>query len=210
MAHDLDSALAGISGILVTPYDAGGEIAPERLAPILDRALGAGLHMPVVNGNTGEFYALTTDEACTMVREVAGLIGRPRAAARGRRPRHPRRLPARPRLGRCGRRRPDGRTSRPIPWSRRAAPSTTSRPSATPRAACRSRSTSAMTLSAPEASSTSARFPDVKGVKWATPNPMRLADAMHAATRRSPGSAGLAEVWAPTFYAVGARGFTAD
>ncbi|MFT7040308.1 MAG: 4-hydroxy-tetrahydrodipicolinate synthase, partial [Paracoccaceae bacterium] len=28
MAHDLDAALAGISGILVTPYDAGGDIAP--------------------------------------------------------------------------------------------------------------------------------------------------------------------------------------
>ena len=46
----------------------------SELAPILDRALGAGVHMPVVNGNTGEFYALTTDEACTMVREVAGLV----------------------------------------------------------------------------------------------------------------------------------------
>ena len=65
MPHDLDRALGGISGILVTPYDETGEIAPERLAPILDRALGAGVHMPVVNGNTGEFYALTTDEACT-------------------------------------------------------------------------------------------------------------------------------------------------
>ena len=74
MPHDLDTALAGISGILVTPYDDAGEIAPARLAPILDRALAAGVHMPVVNGNTGEFYALTTDEACTMVREVAALL----------------------------------------------------------------------------------------------------------------------------------------
>ena len=30
--------------------------------------------MPVVNGNTGEFYALTTDEAYTMERDVAGLV----------------------------------------------------------------------------------------------------------------------------------------
>jgi 4-hydroxy-tetrahydrodipicolinate synthase len=70
----LDQALTGISGILVTPYDANCDIAPARLAPIIDRALGAGLHMPVVNGNTGEFYALTTEEAVTMVREVAALI----------------------------------------------------------------------------------------------------------------------------------------
>merc|ERR1711969_267556 len=74
MAHDLDNALEGISGILVTPYDADGEVAPTRLAPIIDRALAAGVHMPVVNGNTGEFYALTTDEACTMVAEVAALV----------------------------------------------------------------------------------------------------------------------------------------
>ena len=81
MPHDLDSALGGISGILVTPYDEDGEIAPERLAPILDRALGAGVHMPVVNGNTGEFYALTTDEACTMAaRSPASSATAPRSS----------------------------------------------------------------------------------------------------------------------------------
>ena len=70
MALSLERALTGISGILVTPYDDNGDVAPDRLAPILDRALAAGLHMPVVNGNTGEFYALTTEEASTMVREM--------------------------------------------------------------------------------------------------------------------------------------------
>ncbi|MDF3401575.1 dihydrodipicolinate synthase family protein, partial [Sulfitobacter sp. KE39] len=74
MTHDLSKALTGISGILVTPYDAGGEIAPRKLAPIIDRALAAGVHIPVVNGNTGEYYALTNDEACTMVREVAQMV----------------------------------------------------------------------------------------------------------------------------------------
>lgn len=63
MTHDLDRCLTGISGILVTPCDADGEIAPERLQFILDRALAAGVHIPVVNGNTGAFYALTTDKA---------------------------------------------------------------------------------------------------------------------------------------------------
>jgi 4-hydroxy-tetrahydrodipicolinate synthase len=57
----LREALAGISGILVTPFDADDRIAPARLRPILDRALAAGLHVPVVNGNTGEFYALAVD-----------------------------------------------------------------------------------------------------------------------------------------------------
>lgn len=74
MALTLNEALTGISGILVTPYDDRGDIAPSRLAPIIDRALAAGLHMPVVNGNTGEFYALTNDEAETMVREVVAMV----------------------------------------------------------------------------------------------------------------------------------------
>lgn len=39
MALTLDQALTGISGILVTPFDERGDIAPGRLAPILDRAL---------------------------------------------------------------------------------------------------------------------------------------------------------------------------
>ena len=50
----LASALTGISGILVTPFDGAGEIAPERLQkPIVDRAVGAGVHMLTANGNTG-------------------------------------------------------------------------------------------------------------------------------------------------------------
>ena len=75
MTLTLDEALTGISGILVTPYGGDGEIAPDRLVPIIDRALGAGLHMPVVNGNTGEFYALTTDEACAMAGAVCDMVG---------------------------------------------------------------------------------------------------------------------------------------
>ncbi len=74
MVLTLDQALTGISGILVTPYDDAGDIDPYRLAPIIDRALSAGMHMPVVNGNTGEFYALTTQEACAMAQEVVDMI----------------------------------------------------------------------------------------------------------------------------------------
>jgi 4-hydroxy-tetrahydrodipicolinate synthase len=48
----------------------------------------------------------------------------------------------------------------------------------------------------------------VVGVKWATPNPMRLAEAIAAADPSIVWVAGLAETWAPPLYAVGARGFT--
>jgi 4-hydroxy-tetrahydrodipicolinate synthase len=48
----------------------------------------------------------------------------------------------------------------------------------------------------------------VIGVKWATPNPMVLKRAIAVAPDQITWVGGLAEVWAPSFYAVGARGFT--
>src|SRR5918912_4232859 len=70
----LRNRLTGISGILVTPFDDRDRIAPARLRPIIDRALTAGVHVLVVNGNTGEFYGLTTAEAEAMVHAVAEQI----------------------------------------------------------------------------------------------------------------------------------------
>src|SRR4051794_23445377 len=71
----LRTALTGISGILVTPFDDTDRVAPERLRPIIDRAVNAGVHILVANGNTGEFYGLTTAEAEQMVHAVAEQIG---------------------------------------------------------------------------------------------------------------------------------------
>src|SRR5690606_14815658 len=50
--------------------------------------------------------------------------------------------------------------------------------------------------------------PGVKGVKWATPNPLKLSEAMAACDPAITWVCGLAEVWAPPMYALGARGFT--
>ena len=52
---ELRAALNGISGILVTPFDDTDKLAPARLAPIVDRAVNAGVHVLVANGNTSEF-----------------------------------------------------------------------------------------------------------------------------------------------------------
>ncbi len=51
-------------------------------------------------------------------------------------------------------------------------------------------------------------LPQVKGIKWATPNPLKLAEAKAACDPDLVWVGGLAEIWAPAFYAVGARGFT--
>ncbi len=207
MTHDLDMALAGISGILVTPYDDNGDIAPEKLSPILDRALNAGVHMPVVNGNTGEFYALTTDEACTMVREVTALVdGRaPVLAGVGRSLRDACRLAkASAEAGAAAlmvHQPPD--------------------PFVSPRGTLdyvqaiidASGGMPVMLYLRNDAIGTQAivdlcALPGVKGVKWATPNPLKLAAAINACDPGITWVGGLAEVWAPPLYAVGARGFT--
>ena len=207
MAHDLDTALAGISGILVTPYDDAGEIAPARLAPILDRALAAGVHMPVVNGNTGEFYALTTDEACTMVREVAALLdGRaPLIAGVGRGVRDACRLArASAEAGAAAlmiHQPPDPFVSPrgTVDYVRAIIDAGGGLP--------------VMLYLRNDAMGTQAiaelcALPGVKGVKWATPNPLKLAAAIDACDPGITWVCGLAEIWAPPLYAVGARGFT--
>lgn len=207
MSTDLDAALSGISGILVTPYDAEGEIAPTRLAPIIERALSAGVHMPVVNGNTGEFYALTVEEACAMARAVVELVdGRaPVLAGVGRGIRDACRLarasadagatalmvhqPPDPFVAPRG----------TVDYVRAISDASGGLP--------------IMLYLRNDAIGTDGigalcALPGVKGVKWATPNPMKLAEAIAACDPGITWVGGLAEVWAPAFYAVGARGFT--
>ncbi len=206
MAISLDKALTGISGILVTPFDADGELAPQRLAPIVDRALKAGLHMPVVNGNTGEFYSLTTDEACTMAREVASIVaGRaPLLAGVGRSIRDACRLAkASADAGATAlmvHQPPDPFVSpRGVVDYLKAVSGSAGLP---------------MMLYLRNDSMGTAAISDlcavdgVKGVKWATPNPLKLAEAKAACDPSIVWVGGLAETWAPSFYAVGARGFT--
>lgn len=207
MPLTLDQALTGISGILVTPYDDKGDVAPQKLVPIIDRALAAGLHMPVVNGNTGEFYALTTDEASTMVREVVALVdGRaPVLAGIGR--------GIRDAMALAKTSAEAGATALMI----HQPPD----PFVSPRGvvdyikavADASGGLPMMLYLRNDAIGTKAiadlcAVPGVKGVKWATPNPLKLAEAKAACDPAIIWVGGLAEVWAPSFYAVGARGFT--
>jgi 4-hydroxy-tetrahydrodipicolinate synthase len=206
MALDLDTALTGISGILVTPFDDRGDIAPQNLVPILDRALAAGVHMPVVNGNTGEFYALTVEEACVMVAEVAGLVaGRaPLLAGVGRGVRDACRL---------ARASADaGATALMI----HQPPDPFVSPRGTVdyiKAVSDAAGLPIMLYMRNDAIGTAAiadlcAVDGVKGVKWATPNPLKLAAAIAACDPSIVWVGGLAEVWAPPLYAVGARGFT--
>lgn len=207
MAHNLDKALTGISGILVTPYDADGNVAPQRLKPIIDRALNAGMHIPVVNGNTGEFYALTTDEACTMVRSVAEMInGRaPLLAGIGRGIRDACRLAKESANAGASalmiHQPPDPFVAPRGTLDYLKAVSDAS--GGLPMMLYLRNDTIGI-----DAIKAMCDLPGVKGVKWATPNPLKLSSAIAACDPSIVWVCGLAEVWAPPLYAVGARGFT--
>jgi len=202
----LKKALSGISGILVTPFDAQDRIAPAHLKPIVERAVRAGVHALVANGNTGEFYGLTTKEAEHMVHAAAehnagravliGGVGRSIhdaiALAKASREAGAEALmvhqPPDPFVAPRGvvsyvQRVADAGGGLPIMLYLR---------------------NDGIGLDAIEKLCS---VPGVAGVKWACPTPLRLAEAI----RREPEIVwvdGLAEPWAPPFYAVGARGFT--
>lgn len=207
MSRDLWTALSGVSGILVTPFDADDKVAPPRLSPIIDRALAAGLHVPVANGNTGEFYALTVDEAEVMVAEIVAMVaGRaPVLAGVGRSIGDARRLArAAAKAGAAGLmvHQPPDPFAAPrgvVDYVRHVAEAGQGLP-----VVLYLRNDAIGTRAIADLCA----IPGVIGVKWATPNPPRLTEAINACDPAVIWVGGLAEVWAPALYAVGARGFT--
>jgi 4-hydroxy-tetrahydrodipicolinate synthase len=203
----LRKALTGISGILVTPFDAQDEVAPARLKPIVDRAIGAGVHILVANGNTGEFYGLTTAEAETMVNAAAELV-----AGRA------------PLLAGVGRSINDACA---LARASRAAGANALMVHQPPDPFVSPRGVVAYVQRIAEAGGglplmlylrndgiglgtieKLCGVEGVAGVKWACPTPLRLAEAIRRGNPDIVWVGGLAEVWAPPLCAVGARGFT--
>jgi 4-hydroxy-tetrahydrodipicolinate synthase len=203
----LRKALTGISGILVTPFDAQDRVAPARLKPIVDRAVDAGVHILVANGNTGEFYGLTTAEAETMVNAVAELIG-------GRAPL----------LAGVGRSINDACA---LARASRAAGAAALMVHQPPDPFVSPRGVVAYVQRIADAAQglplmlylrndgigldtieQLCRTPGVAGVKWACTTPLRLAEAIRRCDPEIVWVGGLAETWAPPLCAVGARGFT--
>jgi 4-hydroxy-tetrahydrodipicolinate synthase len=203
----LAKALTGISGILVTPFDARDSVAPQWLRPIVDRAISAGVHILVANGNTGEFYGLTTAEAEIMVHAAAEHIGGrvPLVAGVGRS------IGDACALARASRaagasalmvhQPPDPFVSPRgvVAYVQRIADAGGGLP------VVLYLRNDGIGLDAIEQL---CRVPGVVGVKWASPTPMRLGEAIARCDPAIVWVGGLAETWAPPLYAVGARGFT--
>ncbi|WP_043838029.1 dihydrodipicolinate synthase family protein [Muricoccus aerilatus] len=201
------TALPGISGILVTPFDKDDRIAPALLRPVIDRAIAAGVHILTANGNTGEFYGLTTAEAERMVHAAAEMIdGRV------------------PLIGGVGRGIGDAvalaRASR-VAGAAALMVHQPPDPFVAPRGVIsyvQRIADAAQGLPIVlylrndgiglEAIEQLCRIPGVAGVKWASPTPLRLAEAIRRADPSIVWVGGLAETWAPPLCAVGARGFT--
>jgi 4-hydroxy-tetrahydrodipicolinate synthase len=203
----LRDALGGISGILVTPFDREDRLAPARLKPIVERAVRAGVHALVANGNTGEFYGLTHAEAETMVHAVAEQVAGRSVL-----------------IGGVGKNVGDACA---LARASRAAGAQALMVHQPPDPFVAPRGVIAYVERIAEAGGglplmlylrndnigldaieKLCRVPGVAGVKWACPTPMRLAEAIRRCDPQIVWVDGLAEPWAPPFFAVGARGFT--
>ena len=200
-------ALTGISGILVTPFDASDKVEPAKLKPVIDRAIGAGVHILVANGNTGEFYGLTTAEAEAMVHAVAEMIAG--------------RVPL---LGGVGRSIGDAVA---LAKASKKAGATALMVHQPPDPFVSPRGVVAYVKRVAEAGDglplmlylrndaigldtieALCAVEGVAGVKWASPTPLRLAEAIRRSSPDIVWVGGLAETWAPPLCAVRARGFT--
>jgi 4-hydroxy-tetrahydrodipicolinate synthase len=207
IAPRLRKALAGISGILVTPFDAQDRLAPTKLKPIVERAVRAGVHALVANGNTGEFYGLTTKEAETMVHAAAEYNAK-RAVL----------------IGGVGRSIHDAIA---LTKASREAGAEALMVHQPPDPFVSPRGVVSYVQRIAEAGGglpimlylrndgigldaieKLCAVPGVAGVKWACPTPLKLAEAIRRCSPEIVWVDGLAEPWAPPFYAIGARGFT--
>lgn len=204
----LRRALDGISGILVTPFDDRDQLDPAPLQPVVDRAIAAGVHVLVANGNTSEFYGLTAAEAERMVQvaaeQVAGRV--PLLAGVGRSVHEACALARASQAAGAAaimvHQPPDPFVSPRgvVDYVRRIAGAAEGLPLVL------YLRNDAIGLAAVEEL---CALDPVVGVKWASPTPMMLAEAIRrTAGRGIAWVGGLAETWAPPFYAVGARGFT--
>jgi 4-hydroxy-tetrahydrodipicolinate synthase len=200
-------SMRGISGIHVTPYDGQGGIETGLLRQIVARMAQAGVHNVVSCGNTGEFFALTTDEVrvvqATAAEAIAGravataAVGRSLAEAKA--------------TMRAAKAAGFDAVMAHHPLDPFAAPSAQADyflaladAGELPVVAY----LRADTVPAADILRV-AMHPNVAGVKFASTNLMLLAECIRAGQGSSAiWVCGLAEGWAAAFHAMGARGFT--
>jgi len=200
-------ALTGISGVPVTPYSPAGSIDVETLGTLIRGLAAASVHNLMAAGNTGEFFTLTMDEIRIMHRttiEAAGgkslvsaAVGRSLTDAKA--------------LASDAIAEGADAIMGHHPMDPFASPSYQARYFLELADFC---TVPVIAYVRSDGFSVSdfrqlALHPNVAGIKFASTNLMLLAEVIRSTTD-APAIwvCGLAEGWAPAFYALGARGFT--
>lgn len=201
-------ALKGISGVPVTPYTSAGAVDADALSALIIRLSRQGIHNLMAAGNTGEFFALSLEEIRQVHRVtidaakgggslVSAAVGRSLVEAKA--------------LARDAISEGADAIMGHHPMDPFAAPAAQARyflelaeASTVPVIAYVRSDTFAIADFV-----SLAGHPNIAGIKFASSNLMLLAEAIRS-TRDMPAIwvCGLAEGWAPAFYAMGARGFT--
>ena len=211
-ATPLDTAADGLRTVVlisVTPFGADGAVADQDYAKVLEHAVGAGVTTVTTNGNTSEFYSLSPHEidrslAITVetVSDRALIIAGvghevPRAermardAARAGADAIMVHQPVHPYLSEDGW----------VDYHRSIADTVPDLG-----VVCYVRSPH---IGGAAIGRLADACPNVVGVKYAVPDPVRFADAVTSVDAgRLVWVCGLAELWAPQFHGIGATGFT--
>lgn len=201
--------LAGVVAIPVTPFDPDDAIDEPALVTVLNRLLDGGIEVVTPNGNTGEFYALSEAEGRTVVDLTMKTVGDRALTIVG--------------VGKSG---PDAITAARYAREAGAGAIMVHQPVHPYQSAAGWLDYHrAIAESVPELGvilyvrnpaidgATIARLgelaPNVVAVKYAVPDPVRFASVSRdAGLDRFVWIAGLAELAAPGYFAVGATGFT--
>lgn len=200
-------ALTGISGVPVTPYAADGSVDTSKLSTLIAGLADAGVHNLMAAGNTGEFFTLTMDEVRLVHRTtimaaagkavVSAAVGRSLTEAKA--------------LARDAIAEGADAIMGHHPMDPFAGPSYQAKyfldlaTSSTVPVIAYVRNDNFSVSDFRQL----ALHPNIAGIKFASSNLMLLAEVIRS-TKDTPTIwvCGLAEGWAPAFYAMGARGFT--
>ena len=80
---DLSERLASVVAITVTPFDADGAIDEKNYAAIVDRMVEGGVSVVTPNGNTSEFYTLSAAETERALEITVDTVGHRAAIVAG-------------------------------------------------------------------------------------------------------------------------------
>ncbi|MZE78808.1 dihydrodipicolinate synthase family protein, partial [Streptomyces sp. SID5475] len=205
----LKAALAEVVAIPVTPFGAEGRVERATYRALLRRLLDGGVVTVTPNGNTGEFYALTPEERRTVVEETMAETGGQATVVAGVGHDVPTAVGAARHARDCGAEmvmvhqpvHPYVSQDGWVDYHRAIA-------EAVPELGVVPYIRNEL-LDGERIARLGELCPNVVGVKYAVPDAARFAAvARDAGLDRFTWVAGLAELYAPSYWAVGATGFT--